>query len=81
MEPQENHHGGIEGRLCWFEAYAPNYPLYHKVAKPLLSMRTTGSLDIEHNILTKKHNRLADDKAITLIRASENLKASHENQD
>ena len=61
--------------------YAPNSPLYHKVAKPLLSMCTTGSLDTEHivkpskhNILTKKRNRLADDKAITLIRASENLK-------
>ena len=44
-------------------------------------MRTTRSLDIErifkpikHNILTKKRNMLAGDKAITLIRASENLK-------
>ena len=28
-------HGGIEGRLRWFEAYAPNSPIHHKVAKPL----------------------------------------------
>ena len=74
-------HGGIEGRLRWFEAYAPNSRLYQMVAEPLLSMRTTGTLDTErvvkplkHSILTKKRNKLALDKALVLMRASENLK-------
>ena len=71
----------IERRLCWFEVYAPNSPLCHKVDKPLLSMHTTESLDtervakpIKNTFLIKKYNRLADDSAITLIHASENLK-------
>ena len=53
---------------------------YLLVAKPLLSMRTVGSIDVErrvkplkHNILTKKRNRLLDPKGQCLFRASENL--------
>ena len=54
---------------------------YLLVAKPLLSMRTVGSIDVErrvkplkHTILTKKRNRLQDPKGICLFRASENLR-------
>ena len=50
------------------------------VAKPLLSMRTVGSIDVERrvkpikdSILTKKRNRLKDPKGVALFRASENL--------
>ena len=51
-----------------------------KVAKPLMSMRTVGSIDVErrikplkHDIITKKRNKLRDPKGVALYRASENL--------
>jgi hypothetical protein len=50
-------------------------------AKPLLSMRTVGSNDVERRVkplkltmLTKKRNRLQDPKGICLFCASENLR-------
>lgn len=74
-------HGGITGRLHWFEAYAPHSKLYRLVAEPLLSIRTAGSIDVEravkpmkNSILTRDRNRLGDDAAGILMRASENLK-------
>lgn len=74
-------HGGIEGRLRWFETYAPYSRFYQLVAKPLLSLRATGSMDTErsvkplkHTILTRDRNRLSNEKALTLFRASQNLK-------
>ena len=73
--------GGIQGRFRFFETFARNNEFYLKVAKPLLSLCTTGSIDVErrtkpinHTIMTKKHNRLMDPKGVALFRASENLK-------
>ena len=50
------------------------------IAKPLISMRTVGSIDVERRvkplkdtILTKKRNRLSDTKANVLYCARENL--------
>jgi len=58
-----------------------NNTFYLKVTQPLLSMRTTGSIDVErrtnpleHNIMTKKHNRLKDPNQISLLGGQENLK-------
>ena len=69
-----------EGRFCFYESYGMYSPFYQKVAKPLLSMRTVGSIDVErrikplkHDIITKQRNRLKDPKGIALYRASENL--------
>ena len=74
-------HGAMRGRMAWFEAFAEHSEFYLKVAKPLLSMRTVGSIDVERRIkpikkeiLTKKRNRLQDPKGVALFRASENLK-------
>ena len=74
-------HGGINGRLRWFEAYVPHSKFYRRVAEPLLSVRTAGSIDVEravkpikNSILTKDRNKLDDGKAGVLMRASENLK-------
>ena len=74
-------HGGVAGRLRWFEAYAPNSAFYRLVARPLLSIRTTGSIDVERKvkplkrmILTKTRNRVADRKAEMLFRTSQNLR-------
>jgi hypothetical protein len=73
--------GGIVGRLSWWEAYSPHSQLYQRVGKPLLSIRTAGSMDVErkvkpikHKILSKERNALSDGKAIVLFRARENLK-------
>ena len=74
-------HGSIQGRFNFFETFAEHSEFYQKVAKPLLSMRTVGSIDVErrikpikHTILTKKRNRLQDPKGVALFRASENLR-------
>ena len=73
-------HGSMQGRFNFFETFAENSEFYQRVAKPLLSMRTVGSIDVErrikpikHNILTKKRNRLHDPKGVALYRAQENL--------
>ena len=72
---------GIKGRLRFFETYAMHNKFYLLVAKPLMSMRTTGSIDVEHrikplkhNIITKKLNCFKDRKRVMLLRAGENLK-------
>ena len=73
--------GSIQGRFRFYETFARNSEFYQKVAKPLLSMRAVGSIDVERQIkhlkgkiITKKHNRLLDPKGVALMRASENLK-------
>ena len=77
-------HDGITGALRCFEAYVPNNAFYQKIAKPLMSIRTTGSIDVERAVkpikgcvLTKERNRVSDGKAIVLFRLSENLKQLH----
>lgn len=71
---------GIAGRFRFFLSYGEHSPFYQKVAKPLMSMRTVGSIDVErrikplkHDIITKKRNKLRDPKGVALYRASENL--------
>eukprot|EP00956_Cyclotella_meneghiniana_P034352 scaffold103910_cov23-Cyclotella_meneghiniana.AAC.1 len=72
--------GNVASRLRWFETFAAHSELYQLIAKPLISMRTVGSIDVERRvkplkdtILTKKRNRLSDAKAAVLYRARENL--------
>mmetsp|Transcript_15917 Transcript_15917/g.23630 ORF Transcript_15917/g.23630 Transcript_15917/m.23630 type:complete len:271 (-) Transcript_15917:20-832(-) len=72
--------GLITKRLQFFEVYAGSSVFYQKVAKPLLSMGTVGSMDVErmanplkNTILTKKRNRLKDDTGVSLLRAHQNL--------
>ena len=72
---------GINERLDFFETFARNNSFYLKIAWPLLSMRTTGSIDVdrrikplEHTIMTKKRNILKDPKGISLLKGEENLK-------
>ena len=72
---------GIDGRFVWYKAFASTTDLYRKIARPLLSMGTVGSINTErsakglkHDILSLKHNRLWDDQAIILYRCGENLR-------
>ena len=73
--------GFMEARLNWFGTFAANSEFFLKVAKPLLSMRTVGSIDVDrkiklikHTIMTKKRNCLKDPKGVALSRAQEILK-------
>lgn len=73
-------HGSINGHLRWFEAYLTNKQFYQRITKSPLSIRTTGSIDVEHKvkpikgkILTKSHRKIKDDKTQMLFQASENL--------
>ena len=72
--------GNIKGRFAFFDTFHANSEFYLKIAKPLLSMRAVGSIDVERrikqmkgNIMTKKRNRLKDPKGVSYLRASENL--------
>ena len=74
-------YAGVEGRLRWYEMWMRSSLFYQLVARPLLSIRTVGSMNVErlakpvkHSILTKDRNRLADSKAIIIFRAGQNLK-------
>ena len=74
-------YGNIEGRFRFFETYMPHSALYIRVGKPLLSLKTAGSMDVERaakhlktGILTKERNSLSDEKAAVLFRAALNLK-------
>ncbi len=74
----------IDGRFCFFEAYAHFSPNYQQVWKRLLSMKSAGSMDVErvakpfkHSILTKDRNALSNEKGIVLFRAGQNLKHLH----
>ena len=74
-------HSGIDRRIRWFEAYAPNNKFYQHIAKPLLSIRTTGSNDVERKckplkskVLIKTRNKIKDRKAEMLFRTPQNLR-------
>lgn len=61
--------------------YMPNSMFYNRVARHLISLRTTGSIDVErvakpfkNNLLRKERNRLSDEKGVVLFRAAQNLK-------
>ncbi len=81
MEKYEN----IDGRFCFFEAYACFSPLYQQVGKRLLSMKNIGSMDVEcmakpfkHCLrLTKDKIALSIEKGVVLFRAGQNLKHLH----
>ena len=71
----------LEGRFRFWQVYMPHSKFYQRVARPLLSMRTTGSIDVErvakpfkHHLLRKERNRLSDEKGVVLFRASQNLR-------
>jgi hypothetical protein len=74
----------IDGRFCFFEAYAHFSPLYQQVGKQLLAVKSVGSIDVErmaklfkHCILTMDRNTLSNEKGIVLFRAGQNLKHLH----
>ena len=72
-------HGAMNGRFRFFETFSETSEFYQRVAKPLFSMQTVGSIDVEgriknakYEVLTKKRNCLLDPKGVSLHRSSEN---------
>ena len=72
-----------EGRFHFFKfkVYRPNSLFYQRIALPLLSMCTTGSIDVEwaakpykNRMLTKDRNCISDEKGIVLFRGGRYLK-------
>ena len=67
-----------------YEAFTEHSEFYPKVAKPLLSMRTIRSIDVEQRIkpikkeiLTKKRNSLQDPKGVALLQILYHLPECH----
>ena len=66
----------MKGHFQFFQTYAANSEFYQKVAKPLLSMRVVGLIDVDverrvkgikGTILAKKRNKLQDPKGVALM--------------
>jgi hypothetical protein len=80
VEKWVNDHDRHDGRLGFFSGFHPT-PLFTKVAKPLLSMKTTGSISVEraakplkNKVATSERNRLGTDKRSVLLRVGINLR-------
>ena len=74
-------HDYLEGRFRFFDVYKPNSVFYRRVARPLLSMRTTGSMSVErqaknlkYNLLRKERNRLSDERGNVLYYTAQNMR-------
>jgi hypothetical protein len=72
------------GRLRFFADLTPT-PYFQLVAKPLLSIKTTGSISVErvakplkNKVATQERNRLSTDKRTLLLRAGLNLRLKRE---
>lgn len=72
--------GKHQGPIQFYQMWLPTSPLYMHVSKTLLSMRTSGSMDVERvakplkNFLaTKSRNRLKQKKMEMLLRVGMNL--------
>lgn len=73
-------HGGHNGRIGFFSGFYPTN-MSQKIATPLLSMKTTGSISVEraakplkNKVATNERNRLGTDKRSLLLRVGINLR-------
>jgi len=77
--------GGHDARIAWFMVNAPKSPFFLEIAKPLLSVRITGSMTVErvakplkNSVMTKERSQLGTAKAEMLLRVGLNLRFLHE---
>lgn len=76
--------GGHNARLCWWNCWRSASPLFRYIAEPLLSMRASGSMDVEraakplkNYIMGKKRPRVERGTAELLARAGLNMRLLH----
>ena len=72
-------------RLASFEAWVPDSTFYTKIANPLMSLRTTGSMTVErvakplkNYVFSKGRRRLNRQRASQLLRCGLNLRFLNE---
>ena len=73
--------GRHDSRLAWWAVHASSCILYQAVARPLLSVRVTGSMTVErvakplkNRVMTKERSRLSSEKSSMLLRVGLNLR-------
>jgi hypothetical protein len=73
--------GGHDSRLSWWSVHAGGCLLYAEVARPLLSIRVTGSMTVErvakplkNKVMTKERAKLSSPKGAMLLRVGLNLR-------
>ena len=73
--------GGHDSRLGWWTVHASRSILFTEVARPLLSVRITGSMTVErvakplkNKIMTKERANLSSEKGAMLLRVGLNLR-------
>jgi len=73
--------GRHDSRLAWWTVHASSCILYQAVARPLLSVRVTGSMTVErvakplkNRVMTKERSRLSSEKSSMLLRVGLNLR-------
>ena len=73
--------GGHDSRLGWWSVHASRSILFTEVARPLLSVRITGSMTVErvakplkNKIMTKERANLSSQKGAMLLRVGLNLR-------
>ena len=73
--------GGHMGRLAWFSTWKADSILYQKIGKPLMSLRSTGSMTVEraakpmkNSVYTKFRRRLSPGRSSMLLRVGLNLR-------
>ena len=76
--------GGHPARLRWWICWRASSPLFRHIVEPLLSMRCSGSMDVEraakplkNKIMTKQRNRMGRGTAEVLARAGMNMRVLH----
>ena len=59
--------GNVASRLRWFETFAAHSELYQLIAKPLMSMRTVRSIDVERRVKPLKDTILTKRGTVSVM--------------
>ena len=72
--------GGHNSRLAWWKTWRKNSVLFREITRPLLSLRSSGSMTVErvakplkNSVYTKERRAMLGGKTAVLLRAGLNL--------